>query len=457
MKTFLSILFFTLMSFANTTIEDSDMSYRLEKIREVIKHHEKNVTKQEVLLKKIVEQEKKNKESSKNMREEYDKEYLVYRGTYTEGYRNLYIINWILEHFFLVILLFGGYLYRVYPYFGLAPDKNIKPKHLPPKGFSLLQSAIVIDKYADDKDNMSAIIELEYLGYIEISQENELNIVIKLDKSSENLTIDQRYLLDNILFSKGNKFIMNSKKRPEALEIRHSFQTLSSMLYSWTIENDYLKSKIHTVSIPFILITLPLTISLFFLLYYILLLTHGMSGSITKTIENITVVVGVIVLLWTLTNRVNVRKFILLPMFLYWLTLLGIHLLLPHDNFYRWQFWVLLLMTSIIIAIIYLSVERLGHFTPKGVEVQNHLLGLKKFIQNPDRKELETLIKEDPNYLEQMASYATLFGVWDSWLEQFKYYKVPPPKWQKNTYSLRSLKYALDNTTVLPYKSRSQY
>ena len=456
MKFFLSILFFTLISFANTTIEDSNINYRAEKIREVIKRHENNITKQEILLKRILEEKRESEESSKKMREEYDKEYLVHRGTYTEDYKNLYIVNWILEHFFLVILLFGGYLYLIYPYFGLAPDKNIKPKHLPPKGFSILQSAILLDKYADDKDNISAIIELEYLGYLKISKANEVYLLIREEKNSEELTIDQRHLLDEVLFSKTNSFIMNFKKYKEAEENQRKFSNLSSTLYEWSIDSGYLKSKIDSVSIPFTFATIAIVISLFFLLYYILLLTHDIGGSLDEQLGAVTVGVAIITLLWTLTSRMNVRKLILFPIFLYWLLLFGTYLIVAHDNFYMWQFWLLILMTALIMAIIYISVDRLGHFTQKGLEAHTHILGLKEFMKNPDKQEIKRLIKIYPNYLEQMSAYAILFEVWDSWLEQFKHYKAPLPKWQESSDSLRSIKYAFESTTVLPYRTKSQ-
>jgi len=410
------------------------------------------------ILEMVKKQKKKSRLKTQQMIKAYEKENLIHRGTYTKRYKNIYIFNWLLEHFFLVILVFVGYLYLVHRSFGLRVKRSIVVEYLPPKGYSLLQSGILLDKYADVDDVSAAIIELAQLGYIEISQEEDVPVLTRLDKPSTDLSSDQKYLLEQILFAKEKKFEIKNKTNAEAITISKAFKTLTEDLYSWIVDNNYLRSDTAKIQKHFVLVVSTLAVLVFWLLYYILMLTHDIDGDLCeKVLTGVVIVAGMSLLVWGMVVHTWVRRLVVLPLGVLWTVMLGVHLLFAHDTLYLWQFWMLLGMGLVLVVSIYLSVERLGHYTPRGVALRRHLLGLREFIQRADAERIEYLLAQDPDYLERTLPYAILFGLTEHWLEQFALHSVSMPSWQSSSVNVSTLKSSMMHTRMVSSSSSGTY
>ncbi|HHO65916.1 MAG TPA: DUF2207 domain-containing protein, partial [Epsilonproteobacteria bacterium] len=95
---------------------------------------------------------------------------------------------------------------------GFKDNRAVAVQYEPPKGLSVLQSGLILDKHADNEDFAAAVLELAQLGHLEIDHRNEKAdpILRRLDKSRDDLTMNQKYLLSEILF-KGKSAFMLSK------------------------------------------------------------------------------------------------------------------------------------------------------------------------------------------------------------------------------------------------------
>ncbi|MBR1756447.1 MAG: DUF2207 domain-containing protein [Alphaproteobacteria bacterium] len=65
----------------------------------------------------------------------------------------------------------------------------------------------------------------------------------------------------------------------------------------------------------------------------------------------------------------------------------------------------------------------------RGRQLKGQLLGLKKFIEVAEKKRLEMMVEQNPQYFYKILPYAYILGVSDVWIKQFEGIAVPPPDW----------------------------
>lgn len=61
--------------------------------------------------------------------------------------------------------------------------------------------------------------------------------------------------------------------------------------------------------------------------------------------------------------------------------------------------------------------------------LKGKLLGLKHFIKVAEKKRLETMVEQNPQYFYKILPYAYVLGVSSVWIKQFEGIAVPPPEW----------------------------
>lgn len=64
-----------------------------------------------------------------------------------------------------------------------------------------------------------------------------------------------------------------------------------------------------------------------------------------------------------------------------------------------------------------------------GLDIHDHLVALKRTLQNPDPNSLSKIIKEDPKYLEKIFPYVVAFGLDKSWSENVEPIFDKAPDW----------------------------
>ena len=122
------------------------------------------------------------------------------------------------------------------------------------------------------------------------------------------------------------------------------------------------------------------------------------------------------------------------------------------------QLYIFVLLWGIdfvILWVIYVSHERLGHLTPKGRALQKHLLGLKEFVQRADTDRINRLLQDDPLYLERMLPYAMIFGLTEHWMGQFERFSVAPPAWYQSHKPLYMLRSSVGSAGFVPSSGSS--
>ncbi len=349
----------------------------------------------------------------------------------------------------LALLGFLAYFWREFKrYSGFSDKRSIAVQYNPPKGLSLLRSGLLLDKRADNEDFAAAIMELGYLGYLEIDQrEPEFNkklkevpiigglidkasttVLTRTDKPAESLSDDQDYLLNKLLFNGNTQFELKSGSRSKAEKLKDGFDTINKRLYAWVANTGYMQENPREVRTKFliksILLLLPvlaLTVftiykrfgadSVFVLIFPVVFGVAGMSvffaksglgfGLFNKVFGLVFAGFGMMPLLMLFEKGLTINQLIFGP--------IGVLLLL--------------------IAVLFFVYKKLGRFTPKGAAVQKQLLGLKQFIKRVKQDEIKRRLAEDPLYLEKLLPYAVLFGETKHWLHFFDELNVSAPVW----------------------------
>ncbi|MBO8173515.1 MAG: DUF2207 domain-containing protein, partial [Bacillaceae bacterium] len=134
-------------------------------------------------------------------------------------------MDWFLNNWHWAALI-GYLLYfrKMYKkHTGFVDERSVAVQYYPPKDISVLEAGLVLDKFADNKDFSAAVLELAELGYIEIHQASKSSdpILQATGKTTQDLGMDQKYLLKQILFKGSSKtftFTKGSESKAKALQ-----------------------------------------------------------------------------------------------------------------------------------------------------------------------------------------------------------------------------------------------
>jgi uncharacterized membrane protein len=346
--------------------------------------------------------------------------------------------NFANNYLYLLYLPFAFFLIKRFfnLYSGFKDNRAIAPQYMPPKDLSILQAGLILDSRADNKDFAPAILELATKGYIKIEQIGDNYSILKVKNSDENLTKDQQYLMDNLLFENGlNSFTFKQKDENFSNKMQNAFEDINKNLYNWSVEAGYFRELPSNTKFKFFMKSLLASLPIIaYAIYFIVqnysfdmlliiifpLVFSGVGISlifqkndfVTKIMGVIFIVFGFLPLLGKLDfNKDEVLNFLLSPF--------G--------------------AAVILIAVIAFYTKDIGSFTKKGAYTQKYLLGLKEFIKRVKEDEIRRRLKSDPLYLEKLLPYAMLFGVTNHWIELFNKLGVTTPTWYVgDIYSLES-------------------
>lgn len=70
-------------------------------------------------------------------------------------------------------------------------------------------------------------------------------------------------------------------------------------------------------------------------------------------------------------------------------------------------------------------------FTKKGARLKSEIDSFKRFLEDPDEKVLESVLKEDPNYFDKMFPFAVAFGLEKIFLKRLEPYMHVAPYWYR--------------------------
>lgn len=324
------------------------------------------------------------------------------------------------------ITLFIFFLYNYAKRHGMGNyDGSVSPQYHPPQGLTLLQSAVIYDKFADKRDFSAAILELAQDGYIKIfAKEKHTKPYIKNNHMDTlPLSGEQRYLLNTILFSNSNKYILE-KNSYDTEYISEHLNTVNEILYNWTVTNGYMHKNPSKLRYKYLNIALMVMFPLVLMSFYVSYKIYGLELAIKLFMASIFIFLGLLVTVATLMKKT------------YFPALFGI----------AWMvlcFWGLSYTTEADINIIYTPVlmfplltvsiwyffRKIGPFSQKGLDTYRHLLGYKEFIQKVEKDKIGHFLKQDPLFLDKILPYAVLFDLTRHWLNFYSIFDTDQPKW----------------------------
>jgi len=364
-------------------------------------------------------------------------------------------INTFSSYLYLLYLPFAFFLIKRFfnLYSGFKDNRAIAPQYVPPKDLSILQAGLILDSRADNKDFAAAILELATKGYVKIIRNNDSYSILKVKNSDENLTKDQQYLMDNLLFYGGiNSFTLNQRDENLANRMQEAFKNINKNLYNWSVNAGYFRELPSNTKFKFfiksLLASLPLII---YAIYFILqnysfdmllilifpLMFGGVGVSmITQSDGFFTKIMGFVFIFFGLLPWLDALNYDKEEILYFLLSPFGAALLL-------------------IVTIAYFSKD-IGNFTQKGAYTQKYLLGLKEFIIRVKEDEIRRRLKSDPLYLEKLLPYAMLFGVTKHYIELFNKLQASAPLWlDGDISSLNSFDSSFNHAAT--YSENSQY
>ncbi|MFC2073550.1 DUF2207 domain-containing protein, partial [Campylobacterota bacterium] len=337
-------------------------------------------------------------------------------------------MDWFLGNFHWAALVgFLLYFRQMYmKYTGFIDERSIAVQYEAPKGLSLLQSGLVLDKFADSKDFAAAVLELAQLGYLEIDQkEKKLDpILIRKERSTENLTMDQKYLLDQVLFKGRTTFVMSAGSKTKATALQEGFGQINDNLYTWSVADGYMVENPQRIRKNFLVKSLLFLLPVVGLVLYSLYLKLGEVAIFLLVFPMIFAAVGISIM------TSNKNWFSKITGFLF-----GSVGMIPFFSIMNEGMDLSELVVGPVGVLIILALalgftyKKIGRFTQKGAYASKHLLGLKEFVKRVKEDEIKRRLAMDPLYLEKMLPYAVLFDETDHWLSFYNVLNVKEPSW----------------------------
>ena len=329
-----------------------------------------------------------------------------------------------------VTLLYLGLLYLFARRNGAGDDPgSIAPRYLPPENLSILEAGLIIDRFADNKDLAPAILELGELGYLKIYNDNKHSspVVMRTDKEpGEELTEDQRYLLEELLFKYGNSFNFGESSSTRAERIRGALDRLSRQLYDWAVREGYMRENPEKVRLKFLLVAALMALPVVGVILYDTYMVHGIEMVFQLFILGVFGSVGVGLLIKSIRNKRYTGIFFSL----FWLGFILFGFL---PTFKNMQLSDLLFGPPALLGLMGLGVwyfyRRVGPFTRKGVEAWREVAGYREFVSRVEKDRIRRLLKEYPDYLDRGLPYAVLFGFATQWSALYGALQIPPPDW----------------------------
>jgi uncharacterized membrane protein YgcG len=327
--------------------------------------------------------------------------------------------------FFLVLGLFW---YRMKERLGyITPERSRVVRYYPPEGLSVLQSALLYDKFADNRDISAAILELASLKHLVIVEDDGNTFLLKRERPEEGLQPEQKMLLE-ALFANGERYALKQHNRTDALTMQKNIAKINSFLYQWASKSGYTANHFAQYRRKVLWILLGTT-ALLGIGAFILLPLQYETGADAQKIAVLTLLAFIPALAGAFT-RIRLRSKLLIAAAgtgtAALLIASGILNTGPRlegmDLFINPLFFV---MVAVIVAVD--TYRHTGRVTPKGEAVREHLRGLEVFSARVKRDEIERLLLEDRHYLETMLPYAMLFGQIEHWLRFYDQLDIPRP------------------------------
>jgi uncharacterized membrane protein YgcG len=325
--------------------------------------------------------------------------------------------------YFLLGGLFWLYMARYTSKFGKKPKLHaISVSYEAPTGIDILEAGLIYDKYADNRDFASGIVELAQLGYLKIVNSSNLLHLEKLKKDSTSLSTSQKSLLKT-LFGYSSTFYFDEKLYAQSLKLKNDFEAINNNLYESVKLKGYMQDNVQESRKAFLWRILAI-MSIFAIGGFIL--SSSLFGlDLILTMSFITCFILIGAMMFLVSQELIVK---IIGIFFFIIFMIMALFLWNESNPSIWAvgFFVSFIFL-VILSTIY--IKKIGIYTQKGIEIYAKLEGFKMFIKRVKADEIKRLMSENDKFLDQTLAYAMLFGYVDKWSDFYEKLHIQNPDW----------------------------
>lgn len=378
------------------------------------------------------------------------------------------IIKFIIKQYMKIILCIGAiFLLRAFIiWFKYGKDEKVieTVEFYPPKGYNSAEIGYMYNGRVTDEAIISTLIQLANKGYIKIEEVEKKGAIkkktfriIKLKKYVENDYIQKTFFdglfkngepdpdaLDLYIKSaeqsgeKISKYKINQLKKRLPVKVvteRHLKNKFYTTINSIKKHLDYDEDKIYQKNdsrqlkiksmiskISFLAlcnIFIQSDINIFYKILTVVALQFSLSKLIDKIFFHRRKTVG------------NIISFIIFTGITFYFTKNYIYPMML-QNIEIKNFYIIILLGIFALAILYLLMSKRTNY---GNKILGQIKGFRRFLENAEKGQLETLVEENPEYFYDILPYTYALGVSKKWIKQFETIAIRPPDWFDTSYA----------------------
>lgn len=316
--------------------------------------------------------------------------------------------------------------------FGKDDELIIPVEFSAPQGLNSAGVGYVIDGIVENRDVLSLIIEWANHGYLHIREENKKLTLIKLKEIESDILYEKRFF--NAIFEKKDEVSEEDlKKASLGIKLNEAKQQVSQYF------NSDKKRKIIASS----------SIGMQILLIFIIMLTAGIfiylnayayfeTAAFTFPYILLALLFASSTIPWIpLMKKRYVMKSMTFFLSCIGISILNIIILLITMALMYWK-----LKTPVLAIIIFPAVMSaltiIMIFMEKRTEQGNRwlgqVLGLKDFIENCEKEQLEMFVNDNPSAFFSILPYAYVLGISDIWVNKFEDLIIAQPDWYETNH-----------------------
>ena len=361
------------------------------------------------------------------------KEALTVRLTLPEGYftstsTNTDIYAILIIIFSLICVLIAYILWAKYG----KDDKVIETvEFYPPEGYNSAEVGFLYEGTSNTPAVISLLIYLANKGYLKI-EETEQKGIFKNSKGFKIVKLKE-YDGDNEneeIFFKG--LFKRRKTSVTAADLYDSFYTTLHKIQN-NLNSKENKNKIFEASSKgkgkWLIIMI---ITLFILITVKPILEYSEMGVEVIPFALLFPGIGFTILIGSLIGTIKIPKIFAII----WGGMFGgipwVAFVLPTLT-QNIMYLIMYIVGVICIAVILLFAKIMPKRTPYGNEILGKLRGFKTFLKTAEKPQLESLVKQNPEYFYNILPYTYALGVSDVWINQFETIALRAPDWYSST------------------------
>lgn len=313
-------------------------------------------------------------------------------------------------------------------WFLYGKDAHITPivTFYPPKDTFIREAELVCYEKITNKSLIAMIIELAQQGYIAIENQKQKGFTLQKLKDYDGNDMAAHKFMEILFiqYSFGQATTVTQKELEKSRGFYKKCQKIIAQMNGF--KTRFFSAASVSSSLKFFMFLLILAIfaltAFSFCHYYI------DEQNLAVTIAEMLKVASAVIILRKLgLSYIGITKQLLIPLipFIFVLYLMTAEMveMIDQNNVLQVVCGIIGLMTTIVC---YIQLPQLNF---RGQRVKGQLLGLKKFIEVAEKKRLEMLVEENPQYFYEILPYAYILGVSDKWIKQFESILTIKPKW----------------------------